>query len=37
VYKRQPANLAGADTPEAKTAGLLASYHAATGTKFQVN
>lgn len=32
-----PANLAGANTPEAKTAGLLASYHAATGTKFPVN
>lgn len=32
-----PANLAGADTPEAKTNGLLAAYAAVTGTKFPVN
>ena len=32
-----PANLAGPDTPEAKTAGLLAAYSAVTGTKFSVN
>lgn len=32
-----PANLAGANTPEAKTAGLLAAYSAMTGTKFPVN
>jgi hypothetical protein len=32
-----PANLAGADTPEAKANGLLAAYAAVTGTKFPVN
>lgn len=32
-----PANLAGANTPEAKAGGLLAAYAAATGIKFPVN
>lgn len=32
-----PANLAGADTPEAKAGSLLAAYAAVTGTKFLVN